>query len=53
MTEAGKQELKHVEAGQTPKCGVWKVLTLEWLDGDLGVCCNMGLRRRDFPVGVC
>lgn len=36
-TEAGKQEPKHVGAGQTPKCGGWKVLTLHWLSGELGV----------------
>ena len=36
-TEAGKQEPKRVGAGQTPKCGGWKVLTLHWLSGELGV----------------
>lgn len=51
--EAGKQEPKHVGAGQNPKCGSWKVLTLQRLAGELGVRCNMGLRRKDFPVGVC
>lgn len=52
-----KQEPKHVGAGQTPECGGWKVLTLKWLAGERGMCLRVrftvGLRRKDFPVGVC
>lgn len=46
MTEAGKQESKHVGAGQTPMCESWKILTLPWL---FGCALRYGSEKGRFP----
>lgn len=46
MTEAGKQESKHVGAGQTPMCESWKILTLPWL---FGRALRYGSEKERFP----